>query len=70
MDIRGLRHPASAPVPAGDPEWLLVAVPALTWALLELLRRIDGRPTRSDELDDLLRQGLSIDPTSEEGRAA
>lgn len=39
--------------------WLLVLVAPATWALLDAIGRLTGRPTRSTTANDLLRRALS-----------
>jgi len=46
-----------------DPDtdgWLLVLVAPATWALLDAIGRLGGRPSRSVVANDLLRRSLSV----------
>jgi len=57
--------PASVLVPLADDsdtdDWLLVTVPLPAWAFIDLIRRLDGRPTRSTVANELVRRALSIE---------
>jgi len=41
-------------------DWLLVTVPLPAWSLIDAIRSIDGRSTRSTVANDLLRRSLSV----------
>jgi hypothetical protein len=41
-------------------DWLLVLVPAGAWLLIEILRELEGRPTRSAIAEELLLRSVAI----------
>jgi len=48
-----------------DTGWLLVLVPLPVWSLIDAIRAVEGRPTRSAVANDLLRRALSVSGASQ-----
>lgn len=55
-------------LPAGHqaPPWVLVTVPLAAWAVIDAIRQLRGRPTRSQVAEDVLRRTLAVDAPVEE----